>query len=461
MKGRVRCVHFVGIGGAGMSGLAEILHASGYRVTGSDLRPSEAVARLRGIGIPVSIGHDAGHVGSPDVVVFSSAIAHGNPELVAARAARIPVIPRAELLAELMRLKQGVAVGGSHGKTTTTSMVAAVLEAGGLDPTTVVGGRLQHLGAHARLGSGDVLVAEADESDGSFLRLWPAFVVITNVDREHLDHWGDFSALRAGFRDFADRVPFWGAAVLCLDDPELRALLPEITRRVVTYGLLPQADVCADAIAFEGLGSRFRARRGRSELGEFELRVPGAHNVRNALAALAIGTEFEVPPGRMREALAGFRGVARRFELRGEARGVLVIEDYGHHPAEIRATLEAARQALAGRRLLVAFQPHRYTRTRDLFGEFADSFHEADVLFLTEVYAAGEPKLPGVEAERLAYAARERGHRDVRFERERGELLRAVAGEARSGDAVVLLGAGDIGQLAEPLLRALEGGSGD
>jgi UDP-N-acetylmuramate--alanine ligase len=461
VKRRVRRVHFVGIGGAGMSGLAEILHASGYRVTGSDVRASETLTRLRGLGIPVALGHDATHVGSPDVVVFSSAIAQTNPELAAARAARIPVIPRAELLAELMRLKQGVAIGGSHGKTTTTSMVAAVLEAGGLDPTTIVGGRLQHLGAHARLGSGDVLVAEADESDGSFLRLWPAFVVITNVDREHLDHWGDFAALRAGFRDFADRVPFWGAAVLCLDDPELRALLPEISRRVVSYGLLPQADLCADAIAFEGLGSRFRARRGRSDLGDFALRVPGAHNVRNALAALAIGAEFDVPPARMREALAEFRGVARRFELHGEARGVLVVEDYGHHPAEIRATLDAARQALPGRRLVVAFQPHRYTRTRDLFDEFADAFHEADVLVLTDVYAAGEPKLPGVDAEGLVAAARERGHRDARFARERAELLRALAVEARSGDAIFLLGAGDIGQLAEPLLRALEGGRRD
>jgi UDP-N-acetylmuramate--alanine ligase len=460
VKGRVRRVHFVGIGGAGMSGIAEILHASGYAVSGTDVAAGEAVARLRALGIPVSIGHDEAHLGAPDVVVYSSAIPPTNPELRAAQAARIPVIPRAEMLAELMRLRQGIAVGGSHGKTTTTSLVAAVLEAGGLDPTTIVGGRVHAHGAHSRLGTGDALVAEADESDGSFLRLVPAYVVITNVDREHLDHWGDFEALRAGFRDFANRVPFWGCAIVCLDDPGARSLLPEITRRVVGYGTTPQADVAADAVALEGLCSRFRARRGREELGEFRLRIPGVHNVRNALAALAVGLEFDVAPEAVRAALAEFRGVARRFELRGEAGSVLVVEDYAHHPAELRATLAAARQAL-GRRLVVAFQPHRYTRTRDLFEDFAGAFHEADVLVVTEIYAAGEPKIPGVSAESLAAAARECGHRDASFVREPEALVAWLARRARPGDAVLLLGAGDVGKLAAPLLAALAGGRSD
>jgi UDP-N-acetylmuramate--alanine ligase len=460
VKGRVRRVHFVGIGGAGMSGIAEVLHASGYAVTGSDLHEGEAVARLRALGIPVALGHDAAHLGTPDVVVHSAAVPPNNPELVAAEAARIPVIPRAEMLAELMRLRQGIAVGGSHGKTTTTSLVAAVLEAGGLDPTTIVGGRVHAHGSHSRLGAGDALVAEADESDGSFLRLVPAYVVITNVDREHLEHWGDFAALRAGFRDFANRVPFWGCAFLCMDDPVARGLLPEITRRVVGYGLSPQADVGADAVALEGLGSRFRARRGGQDLGDFRLRIPGMHNVRNALAAIAVGLEFEVSPVTLRSALASFRGVARRFEVRGEAGGVLVIEDYAHHPTELRATLEAARHAL-GRRLVVAFQPHRYTRTRDLFEDFAGAFHDADVLVVTEIYGAGEPKLPGVDAEALVAAARERGHRHASFVAEREALVPWLAGHARSGDAVLLLGAGDVGKLAEPLLQALAGGRSD
>ncbi len=460
MKGRVRRVHFVGIGGAGMSGIAEILHRSGYAVSGSDLAGGEAVARLRALGVPVAVGHDAAHLGTPDVVVYSSAVPPTNPELVAAAAARIPVIPRAEMLAELMRMKYGVAVGGSAGKTTTTSRTAEVLAAGGLDPTTIVGGRVISLGASSHLGEGEVLVAEADESDGSFLRLVPTVAVITNIDRDHLDHYGSFEALHAAFVLFANRVPFYGAAVLCIDDPNVQTLLPQVTRRAWTYGFSPQADVAAERVESLGLSMRFAVRAHSRPLGDFTLRVPGRHNVANALAALAVGLEFEVPVADIARALAGFRGVERRFEIRGEQGGVTVIDDYSHHPAKVRAALGAAREGL-GRRIVVAYQPHRYTRTRDVFDELARAFHDADVLLLTEIYAAGEPKLPGVSADALAEAVRACGHRCVEFVPEKSAIVPRLRELARPGDLVFLMGAGDIGKLAEPLLRALAGGRSD
>jgi UDP-N-acetylmuramate--alanine ligase len=451
VKHRVRRVHFVGIGGAGMSGLAEILHASGYAVSGSDLRESATTRRLAALGMRVSIGHEAAAVAGADVAVYSSAVRAANPELLAAQQAHIPVIPRAEMLAELMRMKHGVAISGAHGKTTTTSLVGEVLAAGGLDPTTIVGGRVQSLGANSRLGAGDVLVAEADESDGSFLRLIPTVVVITNIDREHLDHWGSFEALVAGFRDFANRVPFWGAAVVCLDDPHVQGLLPQLTRRIWTYGLSAQADVSAEALRAEGLAMHFRASLRGAPLGEVRLSLPGAHNASNALAAIAVGLEFDVPFARIREALEGFRGVARRFEIVGERDGVTVVDDYGHHPTEIRATLLAARRGL-GRRLLVAFQPHRYTRTRDCFDELARAFHDADQLVLTEVYAAGEDKLAGASGADLAAAVRECGHRAVDFVAERAAIVPRLRELARPGDVLIFLGAGDIGRLAREYL---------
>jgi UDP-N-acetylmuramate--alanine ligase len=358
-----------------------------------------------------------------------------------------------------MRLHSGVAVAGSHGKTTTTSLVGAVLQPGGLDPTTVVGGRVKSLGSHSRLGEGEILVAEADESDGSFLRLMPNVVVITNIDREHLDHYGDFETLRAAFLDFSNRVPFYGACVLCLDDPCVQSLLPEITRRAVTYGLSPQAEISADSIEPNGLESSFRARRRGDLLGDMRLRIPGRHNVQNALAALAVGLEFDVPFPAIRDALDGFGGVERRFEVRTESQGILVVDDYAHHPAEIRATLEAARTGL-GRRLVVAFQPHRYTRTRDLFDELSSAFHDADRVILTEIYAAGEPKLPGVEGRALAEAIAACGHRGVRFVPESAELLRAVRAEAHPGDVVLFMGAGDIGRRATEFALLLEEGTG-
>lgn len=455
MRHRVRRVHFVGIGGVGMCGLAEILQTSGYAVSGSDLRESPTTRRLAQLGVQVSIGHAAGQVGDADVVVYSSAVSATNGELVAAAERGIPVIPRAEMLAELMRMKYGVAIAGSHGKTTTTSLVGAVLEAGGLAPTTIVGGMVKNLGANSQLGAGDILVAEADESDGTFLRLVPTVVVVTNVDREHLEHYGSYERLERSFLDFINRVPFYGASVLCLDDPGVQRLLPEVSRRAITYGLSAQADVSAEQIESDGMTTRFRPRvEGRAQQG-VRLPMPGRHNVVNALAALAVGLEFSVAPERIRSALEGFRGVSRRFEVLGERDGALVIDDYAHHPAEIRATLVAAREALA-RRLVVVFQPHRYTRTRELFDELARAFHDADDLVLTEIYAAGEEKLAGVSAAALADAARDFGHQSVRLVSEKQAIGPALRQLARPGDAILFMGAGDIGRIAREYVSGRE-----
>ena len=456
----VKRVHFVGIGGIGMCGLAELLLAQGYGVTGSDLASGPTVERLRRLGASVAIGHAAEHVGTADVVVASSAVRRGNPELAEAIARGIPVIPRAEMLAEVMRLKDGIAVAGTHGKTTTTSLIAHLLAAAGLDPTVVVGGRVMGSGAAAdrtgaRLGQGPFLVAEADESDGSFLHLSPVVAVITNIEPEHLDHYGTVDALETAFVAFANRLPFWGRAVLCIDDPGVQRLLPRIARRRTTYGFSAQAEWLAHDVERDGRGSRFRVRRGSETLGETRLAIPGRHNVANALAALTVAAELDVPFARAAEALASFAGVERRFEEKGSARGVRVVDDYGHHPTELRATLAAARGVHAGR-LVAVFQPHRYTRTRDLFDDFAAAFHDADLLVLTEIYAAGEPKLPGVEAASLAAAVRERGHRDVRFIAELEAIPAALAPELREGDLVLTLGAGSITKLGPLLLAALE-----
>ena len=453
-------VHFVGIGGIGMCGLAELLLAQGYAVSGSDLASGPTVERLRRLGASVAIGHAAEHVGTADVVVASSAVRRGNPELAEAIARGIPVIPRAEMLAEVMRLKDGIAVAGTHGKTTTTSLIAHLLAAAGLDPTVVVGGRVMGSGAAAdrtgaRLGQGPFLVAEADESDGSFLHLSPVVAVITNIEPEHLDHYGTVDALETAFVAFANRLPFWGRAVLCIDDPGVQRLLPRIARRRTTYGFSAQAEWLAHDVERDGRGSRFRVRRGSETLGETRLAIPGRHNVANALAALTVAAELDVPFARAAEALASFAGVERRFEEKGSARGVRVVDDYGHHPTELRATLAAARGVHAGR-LVAVFQPHRYTRTRDLFDDFAAAFHDADLLVLTEIYAAGEPKLPGVEAASLAAAVRERGHRDVRFIAELEAIPAALAPELREGDLVLTLGAGSITKLGPLLLAALE-----
>jgi UDP-N-acetylmuramate--alanine ligase len=456
---RIQRVHFVGIGGIGMCGLAELLHNQGYQVSGSDLREGPTLARLRALGAQVVLGHDALHVGRADVVVYSSAVRATNPELVEAERRKIPVIPRAEMLAELMRLQHGIAVAGTHGKTTTTSLIAHVLDAAGLDPTAVIGGRVLAPGTDptgARIGRGEFLVAEADESDGSFLRLMPVVAVVTNIDPEHLDHYGSLEALRDAFVRFANQVPFWGVTVLCLDHPGVQAILPRMTRRITTYGFASQADLVASEVATDGWGMRFSVRQREEKLGDVRLRIPGRHNVSNALATLAVALELDIPFRVAADALEHFHGIERRFETKGTARGVRVVDDYGHHPAEIRATLAAARGLHDGR-IVVVFQPHRYSRTRDLFDDFATAFIDADLLVVTEIYAAGEEKIPGVEAQTLAEAVRAHGHRDVRLVLDLDALPEALLGELRAGDLVVTLGAGSIHTVGPRLLQALEG----
>ncbi|HEX7127983.1 MAG TPA: UDP-N-acetylmuramate--L-alanine ligase [Thermodesulfobacteriota bacterium] len=454
MYKRIKHIHLVGIGGIGMSGIAEVLLTLGYRVSGSDLKDSETTRRLASLGGTIQIGHrDSNVAETVDVVVTSSAVRPTNPEVVAARARQIPVIPRAEMLAELMRLKYGVAIAGSHGKTTTTSMVAAVLGHGGMDPTVVIGGKVNALGTNARLGQGEFMVVEADESDGSFLKLSPTIAVVTNIDPEHLDHYGDLAALRTAFLDFMNKVPFYGLTILCLDHEALQALLPRIERRHRTYGLSTQADLSADDLAFEGTRTAFDVTYHGKALGRVSLQVPGVHNVLNALAAIGVGLELDLPWPVIRDGLEGFGGVQRRFQVKGEVGGVLVVDDYGHHPAEIRATLAAARRGF-GRRLVVAFQPHRFTRTRDLFDDFLAAFNQSDVLLGTDIYPAGEEPIEGVTGRRLFDAVKAHGHRDVTYV-ERGRLLEALLERVEPGDLVITLGAGDVTQVSDQLVEAL------
>jgi UDP-N-acetylmuramate--alanine ligase len=453
---RVQRVHFVGVGGVGMSGIAEVLANLGYEVSGSDLKESESTRRLAQMGCRISIGHRAENVAGAQVVVYSSAVRRQNPEVVAAKAAGIPVIPRAEMLAELMRLKFGIAVAGAHGKTTTTSMIAQMLSESGLDPTVVIGGRLDSLGSNAKLGQGEYLVAEADESDGSFLKLSPSIAVVTNIDPEHLDHYtGGIEEIKETFLSFINKIPFYGAAILCLENEHLQALLPRVEKRTITYGLSPQADLCARDIMLERFDSRFEVLRGGELLGRIELAMPGEHNVRNCLAAVAVGLELGVDFGRIREALHHFKGVQRRFQPRGEIGGVLVIDDYGHHPAEVRATLAAARRGF-NRRLLVAFQPHRYTRTRDLLADFATSFYDADHLVVTDIYAAGEDPIPGIDSAGLVDALREHGHKSVVHVPQKDRVAEHLISRVSPGDMVVTLGAGDIWTAGRDLLAHLE-----
>ncbi|HEX8701396.1 MAG TPA: UDP-N-acetylmuramate--L-alanine ligase [Myxococcaceae bacterium] len=447
-------VHFVGIGGIGMSGIAEVLLNQGYRVSGSDLKGSDITRRLASMGATIYEGHKAANLVQADVVVISSAVKKDNPEVVAARQRKIPVIPRAEMLAELMRLKYAVAVAGSHGKTTTTSMVATVLSAAGLDPTAVVGGKVNVLDSNAKLGKSELMVVEADESDGSFLKLHPSIAVVTNIDPEHMDHYGTLDVLQTAFVEFCNRVPFYGLNVLCLDHPNVQALLPRLEKRAVTYGSSHMADYRLEGITLEGFTTRFNAFRRDEPLGEFRVRMVGAHNALNALAVIAVAEEMEIPLDTVRGALAEFGGVQRRFTVRGEVAGVTVVDDYGHHPTEVLATLAGARRAF-GRRVVVAFQPHRYTRTHDLMKEFATSFNDADVLFVTSVYAAGEERIPGATGEALAEAIRAHGHRDVTYVDKRADLAEAIAPRLREGDIVLTLGAGDITQVGPDLLALL------
>src|SRR5213596_424797 len=453
---RYQQIHFVGIGGAGMSGIAEILLNLGYRVTGSDQRRNEAVERLEQLGAKIYVGHEAGHIEGAHVVVYSSAVSHDNVELQAARQHAVPTIPRAEMLAELMRLKYGIAVAGTHGKTTTTSMVGAVLAEGRHDPTIIVGGRVSSLGSNARLGQGDFLVAEADESDGSFLTLTPTIAVVTTIDAEHLDHWGTLDAIREGFLAFVNKVPFYGSAVLCLDQPNIQMLIPRLEKRLITYGLASSADLVARRVHLSGLTSRFDVVHRGTRLGECTLQIPGRHNVLNALAAIGVGLDLEIPFDAIQKALAGFTGVQRRFQVRGQAGAVTVVDDYGHHPAEVRATLAAAKAGFESR-VVTVFQPHRFTRTLHLREEFLTAFNLADVLIVMDIYAAGEAAIPGVTAEDLADGIRAHGHRDVTYlGSDRTRVVEHLCETTRPGDLVLTLGAGDVGLLGPELLKRLE-----
>jgi UDP-N-acetylmuramate--alanine ligase len=454
-RGRVRHVHFIGIGGIGMSGLAEILRTMDFDVSGSDLKTSDVTRRLETLGIRVDVGHKAENVHGADVVVHSSAIAQNNPELARARAMDIPAISRGEMLAELMRVKYCVSIAGSHGKTTTTSLVATVLRHAGLDPTVVVGGKVNALGSNARLGAGDLFVAEADESDGSFLRLAPTIAIITNIDAEHLDHYGTHERVKDAFVQFANQVPFYGLCVMCIDHPHVRAILPRTMRRHVTYGMSPQADYRAEDVRFVGIETHFGVMRKNDSLGDFMVRMPGAHNVQNALAVIAAADELEVPLNVVREAMMQFHGVQRRFTILGQPADVMIVDDYGHHPAEIQATLAAAKRSF-GRRVVVAFQPHRYTRTHALKDEFAGAFSDADVVLVTDVYPAGEKPIEGATGDALAEAIAARGHGSVRYVRGKENVKDALLEVVKAGDIVIALGAGDINASARALLASLE-----
>ncbi len=454
MLRKTRRIHFVGIGGIGMSGIAEVLINLGYQVTGSDLEEGATVKGLRALGGRITRGHAALNVGDADVVVISSAVKPDNPEVLEARRRQIPVIPRAEMLAELMRIKYGIAIAGSHGKTTTTSMVAQVLSGAGLDPTIIIGGRLNVLGSNAKLGRGDLLVAEADESDGSFLRLTPTIAVVTNIDAEHLDHYGDLSRLQTAFADFLNKVPFYGVGVVCLDDPRVQEILPRLSRRVVTYGFTAQADLSASDIELQGFKAAYTVLLQGKKIGGITLRVPGRHSIANSLAAIACGLDLEVPFETIAAELSRFSGADRRFQLKGEHGGIMVIDDYGHHPSEILATLAAAKKGF-GRRTVVVFQPHRFTRVQALLNEFARAFYDADVLAVCDIYPAGEAPIPGVTVEAVTQAIKTHGHKDVTLVKSLKDVPDWLKERAREGDMVITMGAGSVYKAGEEFVRHL------
>ena len=456
MKHAIRHIHFVGIGGSGMSGIAEVLLNLGYKVSGSDISAGAATQRLQGLGAKVYQGHAAENIAGADALVVSSAIGNDNLELIAARVRRIPVVPRAEMLAELMRLKQGIAIAGTHGKTTTTSLVASILACGGLDPTFVIGGRLNSAGVNARLGSGEYIVVEADESDASFLHLSPVIAVVTNIDNDHMETYGhDMARLRQAFVEFIARLPFYGRAVLCIDDQRVREILPLLSKPVLAYGFAPDAQVRAVAVRPEGSGMRFTVEREEGAPLVVRLNLPGEHNVRNALAGICVAQELGLPDSAILEALSGFKGVGRRFANMGEVSlesgTFTLIDDYGHHPVEMAATLAAARGAFPGRRIVLAFQPHRYTRTRDCFEDFVAVLSKADALLLTEVYPAGEPAIVAADGRSLARALRLTNRIEPIFVENIDALPQAILDAARPGDVVITMGAGSIGAVAQKL----------
>lgn len=447
----------MGIGGIGMSGIAEVLLNLGYKVSGSDLKESDTTERLKKLGGEIRIGHHAANIGSPHVVVISSAVKNDNVEVLAAREKQIPVIPRAEMLAELMRLKYGVAIAGAHGKTTTTSMVATVLAAGGIDPTVVIGGKLNSLGTNAKLGQGEFLVAEADESDGSFLKLSPTIAVVTTIDEEHLDYYKDLGEIKAAFLEFINKVPFYGVSILCLDQPHIQSLLPLVRKRYQTYGMSSQADYQARDVSLKPFGSKFKALHHAQDLGWFELSTPGAHNINNSLAAIAVARELDVELEVIRKALKDFSGVQRRFQIKGEAGGIIIVDDYGHHPTEVKATLAAAAAGME-RRVVVVFQPHRYTRTQHLLEDFFTAFNQADKLVVMDIYGAGEKPIPGVSGQALCEGIRKHGHKDVTFIAEQEKIVEHMASVLKKGDLMITLGAGDVWKLGEQVLERLKHG---
>ncbi len=451
-------IHFVGIGGIGMSGIAELLLNLGYRVSGSDLSMSPTTERLSSLGAKVFYGHSPENIDdSTDILVFSSAVKDDNPEVVLAREKNIPVIPRAEMLGELMRMKYSIAVAGSHGKTTTTSMISVVLEAAGWDPTIVVGGKLKALGSNARLGGGEFLVAEADESDGSFIKLIPSVAVVTNIDQEHMDHYGSLESLKGAFNDFLDRLPFYGFAVLCLDHPNVQDLLPKLERRCVTYGKSRQADYVLGDVTKLGMITEFTPHLRGKISSSIRLRVPGEHNALNAMATLAVCAELGVPYDFIKEGLESYSGVSRRFESKGEESGIIVVDDYGHHPVEIQTTISTARDVWNDRRLVVVFQPHRYSRTRDLFKEFTKAFNDADVLIVMDIYGAGEEPIDGVTGASIYDGIREHGHREVYFVPPIDEVVDFLMEFGRKGDVLLTMGAGDVYRVGESYLELLRG----
>jgi UDP-N-acetylmuramate--alanine ligase len=448
-------IHFVGIGGIGMSGIAELLLNLGYKVSGSDLKASDITARLQTLGGTIFEGHQADQIGGADVIVTSSAVKADNPEVLAAEHASIPVIPRAEMLAELMRLKYSIAIAGAHGKTTTTSIVASVLARGGLDPTIVIGGKLKGIGSNAVLGQGDYIVAEADESDGSFLKFSPTIAVVTNIDREHLDFYPDMDAIKSVFLNFIDRIPFYGLAILCLDNEPIQDLIPKIKKRYTTYGMSTQADFQIRNVEFKKRQSRFTIiNRGR-KLGRITLNLPGLHNVYNATASIAVGIELDVPFAAIKSALETLEGVQRRLEIKGQVAGITVVDDYGHHPTEIKTTLDALQKCWPDQRKVVVFQPHRYSRTQALFDEFTRAFYQSDVLLVLPIYAASEPEIEGVTGQLLCEGIQAHGHKEVFFADQMKDAVAYLTKNLQSGDILLTLGAGDVWKVGELVLEKL------
>ena len=448
-------IHFVGIGGIGMSGIAELLLNLGYRVSGSDMKETDSTQRLAALGAVVYLGHGKKNLRDADVVVVSSAVRSDNPEVQQAHDTNIPVIPRAEMLGELMRLKYGIAIAGAHGKTTTTSLISSVLEYGSFDPTVVIGGRLLKTNTNAFLGAGDFLVAEADESDGSFLTLPPTIAVVTNIDREHLDYYSDIEQIKNCFLQFLNKVPFYGLCLICLDDEHLQSIIPHMEKRTMTYGRASQADLQARDIAFDGIATTFTAYLRDRKLGRITMRLPGSHNVLNALAAIGVGLELEIPFAVIRKALREFKGIQRRFQMLGQRRGITVIDDYAHHPTEIKMTLKAAKQ-LNARRVVVLFQPHRYSRTQHLFNDFMTAFYDADVLVVTGIYAASEQPIAGVTSQRLYEGLREYGHKHVLHARDLHQAEKLVLETLEQGDVFLTLGAGDVCTIGPRIMKALQ-----